>query len=457
MKQLFTLCLSVGLLTAAPLATVAAPSHPVRQVTADDGLVAYFTHRLEGDATPYASKAKLDLSEIRQARERVWQAWCEANRRLDEEKLATPGELMEASAASWQLPDSLEPNAVMPYYWGTKGAARPERGYPLFLYLHGSGPKAREWATGLAICRGFDDAPSLYFIPQIPNEGGYYRWWQRAKLFAWDRLLRQSLAAGWVDPDRVYFFGISEGGYGSQRLASFYADYLAAAGPMAGGEPLKNAPAENCRNIGFMLRTGADDNGFYRNRLTGYVADALDSLRRLHPAGYVHRVELIPCTGHGIDYRPTTPWLKQFVRNPWPRQVSWEDYDLDGVRRAGFYNLAVPPRTGDPAARTYYEMTIEDNQVDLSVSDVAYTTTERDPHWGIELKFARRLTPAASGRLTLYLNDALVDLSREVTVTVNGRRVFRGRVRPTLAAMVNSCATFFDPRRVFPAAVEVEW
>ena len=206
-----------------------------------------------------------------------------------------------------------------------------------------------------------------------------------------------------------------------------------------------------------MLRTGADDNGFYRNRLTGYVADALDSLRRLHPAGYVHRVELIPCTGHGIDYRPTTPWLKQFVRNPWPRQVSWEDYDLDGVRRAGFYNLAVPPRTGAPAARTYYEMTIEDNQVDLSVSDVAYTTTERDPHWGIELKFARRLTPAASGRLTLYLNDALVDLSREVTVTVNGRRVFRGRVRPTLAAMVNSCATFFDPRRVFPAAVEVEW
>ena len=238
MKQLFTLCLSVGLLTAAPLATTAAPSHPVRQATADDELVAYFTHRLEGDATPYASKAKLDLSEIRQARERVWQAWCEANRRLDEEKLATPGELMEASAASWQLPDSLEPNAVMPYYWGTKGGARPERGYPLFLYLHGSGPKAREWATGLAICRGFDDAPSLYFIPQIPNEGGYYRWWQRAKLFAWDRLLRQSLAAGWVDPDRVYFFGISEGGYGSQRLASFYADYLAAAGPMAGGEPL---------------------------------------------------------------------------------------------------------------------------------------------------------------------------------------------------------------------------
>ena len=45
------------------------------------------------------------------------------------------------------------------------------------------------------------------------------------------------------DPDKVYFFGISEGGYGSQRLASYYADYLARILFVLGG---KNVP-EYCR------------------------------------------------------------------------------------------------------------------------------------------------------------------------------------------------------------------
>ena len=94
----------------------------------------------------------------------------------------------------------------------------------MYLYTHGSGPKQSEWRTGLKICSQFDDAPSVYFIPQIPNEKNYYRWWQKAKQYAWEKLLRQSLVSGHINPDKVYFFGISEGGYGSQRLASFYAD-----------------------------------------------------------------------------------------------------------------------------------------------------------------------------------------------------------------------------------------
>ncbi len=457
MNLLTTVCCALGLLGAVPAGAARPLEAKTVTVPADAAWVDYFGRRLAGHDGAYAGGGTVAPGDVAAVRARVWAAWGEANRRFDEEKLLAPGALTEQAQGLWHLPDSLEPHAAMPYYWGVKGTERPAAGYPLFLYLHGSGPKAQEWATGLAICSRFDDAPSVYFIPQIPNEGGYYRWWQRAKLYAWDRLLRQALASGWVDPDRVYVFGISEGGYGSQRLASIYADYLAAAGPMAGGEPLKNAPAENLRHVGLSLLTGADDNGFYRNRLTGYVADALDSLRRAHPDGYVHRVELIPCAGHGIDYRPTTPWLKGFRRQACPRQVTWEDYAVDGVRRRGFYNLVPDTALAGADGRVRYDMDIDGNCVALRVADVAYTTTERDPRWGIELKFARRLTPVETGRLTLYLDERLVDLDRAVTVTVNGRRVFRGRVRPSVSAMVNSCATFFDPRRVFPVAVDVKW
>ena len=48
----------------------------------------------------------------------------------------------------------------MPYYWGSKGAEKPADGYPMYLYIHGSGPKQAEWKTGLNICSRFDDAPS---------------------------------------------------------------------------------------------------------------------------------------------------------------------------------------------------------------------------------------------------------------------------------------------------------
>ncbi|MDE6048078.1 MAG: hypothetical protein K2G09_00070, partial [Paramuribaculum sp.] len=264
----------------------------------------------------------------------------------------------------------------------------------------------------------------------------------------------QTLANNEIDPDRIYFFGISEGGYGSQRLASFYADYLAGAGPMAGGEPLANAPAENCRNIAFSLRTGDQDYGFYRDKLTGYTKDAFDSLQALHPAGYIHDIELIPGRGHHIDYRPTTPWLSAFKRNPYPSNVSWEDFEMDGIHRTGFYNLQVIERP-DASKRTRYDMSIYANTVRIIVDNIDYKTTETDSRWGIALKFDRTYTPATTGVFKVYLNSALVDLNRPVTVIVNGRQVFSGKVKCTLDNMVESCAEYHDPRRIYPAAVTV--
>ena len=50
----------------------------------------------------------------------------------------------------------------------------------------------------------------------------------------------------------------------------------------------------------------------------------------------------------------------------------------------------------------------------------------------------------------------MIDFYRPVTVTVNGRTVFEGKVRPNLNAMLASVATFYDPRRIFPAFIDIE-
>lgn len=422
---------------------------------ATDYFEAYLTE--ESDCLPFTSDITLKPEQVAAASGKVWRAWTEAVRKFDDELLPPPGALAEADSMAWHLPAELEPDAVMPFYWGYKGDSVTAGPRPLFLYLHGSGPKEREWANGLILANRFEDAPSVYFIPQIPNEGEYYRWWQRAKQFAWERLLRQALASDNIDPDRVYMFGISEGGYGSQRLASFYADYLAGAGPMAGGEPLRNAPVENLRNTAFSLRTGDKDFNFYRDRLTRYTARALDSIQAIYPDGFIHNVELIPDQGHHIDYSPTTPWLSTHTRNPWPRHLAWENFEMDGIRRNGFYNLVIDrePAAAD-SLRIRYDLDIEGNDIDLTIRSVAYEVTETDPLWGIPLDFARSYSAVNDGTFTIYLNDQLVDLSKPVTVRVNNRQVYNGTPVLRFDNLVNSCTTFYDPRRLYPAAITVE-
>lgn len=389
----------------------------------------------------------------------VWKAWCEANEETQEEKLIPMKDLKEGNHEKWNLPTSLEPNAVMPYYYGVKGESKTK--LPFFVYLHGSGPKDQEWSTGLKLANIFQDSPSVYFIPQIPNEGEYYRWWQLAKQYSWEKLFRITLSDDKIDANRLYIFGISEGGYGSQRLASFYADYFAAAGPMAGGEPLKNAPVENCANIGFSFLTGAVDQGFYHNILTYYTQVAFDSIQLARPISadgkpmFQHRINLLPNMQHSIDYRLTPPWLKSFTRNPYPKTVLWEDFEMDGRHRTGFYNLQVLARPSEE--RTYYEMNIKDNVISLSIDDVKYTATQKDPQWGIEMKFNRTYSKAMGGKLRIYLNDKLVDMNKAVTVIVNGKQVFNGKVNANLRDMIDSCMEFYDPYRVYPCSVTVEY
>ena len=363
--------------------------------------------------------------------------------------------LSKENVTTWTIPADLEPNAKMNFYLGTKGE-KPENGYPVFLYLHGSGPRSAEWSTGLRLAQHFQDGPSMYIVPQIPQEGEWYRWWQRSKQWAWERILRILLSMPEVDKSRIYVFGISEGGYGSQRLASYYADFFAAAGPMAGGEPLINAPVENIGNIGFSFLTGDKDLMFYRNLLTRTTGEKLDSMQVLFPNEYKHRVELIPNMGHSIDYTPTTPWLAKFKRNAQPRHFIWENLEMDGKKRNNFYNLEVLSEYD--TYRTQYEFTANaDNSIDIKVDAVKYNTTWKDPRWGIDMLFSKSYTPAEHGQLRVYLSDQLVDLKKKVTIRVNGKQVFSGKVKASKKTLKQAQQLWGDPMRSFNHSVLLEW
>lgn len=416
----------------------------------------YFTGTIAGEEVKNKFNDKIDVDEIEETRRKVWNCWKDAVENFDEEKLIAPFTKDEPrNTGYWRLPEELEPEATMPYYFIRKGE-KPDNGYPLFLYMHGSGEKNREWEAGLRLCSSYDDAPSLHFIPQIPNGyGELYRWAIQSKQWAWEKLLRLAFLEESIDPNRIYFYGISEGGYGSQRLASFYADYLAGAGPMAGGEPLKNAPMENLANIAFSLRTGEQDYGFGRNYMTYTANTTMDSLQKLHPGLYNHFIEIVPGMGHSIDYDKTTPWLKQYTRNANPEYFYWEDYDMYGRHRTGFYNIRVNETSrNNDEERSCYEVSISDNTVTLNVKNVTYTTTHA--MYNIPMLFSKEYSEATKGNVTIFLSEKHFDFTEPITVIVNGKEVFKGKIKPNLKSMVESCAEFYDPERVFPASIDVE-
>ena len=57
--------------------------------------------------------------------------------------------------------------------------------------------------------------------------------------------------------------------------------------------------------------------------------------------------------------------------------------------------------------------------------------------------------------MTIYLSDELLDLDSKVTVNLNGRRAWRGRPERRLEDVVNSCALFGDPRRLYTSSITI--
>ncbi len=105
--------------------------------------------------------------------------------------------------------------------------------WPLLLFLHGAGERGddlelvKKHGPPKLIAAG-KDFPFIVVSPQCPKE----RWWEPIELVA---LLDELSSKYKVDSDRIYVTGLSMGGFGSWRLASYAPDKFAAIAPICGG------------------------------------------------------------------------------------------------------------------------------------------------------------------------------------------------------------------------------
>lgn len=303
---------------------------------------------------------------------------------------------------------------------------KPSDGRSLYISMHGGGATHKrvndqQWDNQIRL---YKPEEGVYVAPRAPWND-WNMWFKPGMDEFFEMLIQAAVATMDVNPDKVYLMGYSAGGDGAWRMAPRMADRWAAASMMAGhpGE----ASQVSLRNTPFMIWMGENDSAYDRNKLAIKHGAIMDSLQQADNEGYIHETHIIKGKGHWMDRvdAAAVPWMAQYKRNPYPNKIVWRQEE---VTRPAFYWLSVPEKECRHKAIVVAE--IDKNVINISESDYS--------------------------RLTIYLNDDMVDLNKPVVVNYKGKKVFKDKLPRTIANMARTLAERGDLRYMFPAMVEVE-
>ena len=243
-----------------------------------------------------------------------------------------------------------------------------------------------------------------------------------------------------VDENRVYMCGDSDGGRGAYNLCETEAGSLAASVPVI-GSPGGVTRYLNLRNLPFFAINGEKDSIFtldhVKESVEGMKASGIDLTWKLvEGGGHDPRFFL----KHGEEVRK---FLEGKVREPFPKKVEW---CIDPSREdPGFPADTFRWIRIEEAGAAEHEAAFEGDGplVDGSLPRVEGT---RD---------GNRIALRTRGvkRVTLLLSDGMVDLGKEVEISVNGRVLHRGTVEADARAILEEARRFLDRQLVFSARV----
>lgn len=365
---------------------------------------------------PAASEAPwlreaLSEHEARRAADLLWDATVARTRETAQREIE--GGVLEAG--SHRMP-----------FWTKAFGERPAAGHSLWISMHGGGGAPaevndRQWENQKKL---YTLEEGIYLVPRAPTDT--WNLWHQAHIDRFfDRLISNLVLLGRVDPDRVYIVGYSAGGDGVYQLAPRLADRLAGAGMFA-GHPNETRP-DGLRNLPFALYVGGNDDAYRRNEVARSWREELERRRVADPDGYVHQVRVPEGKGHWMDgeEKAALPWLASHTRVRRPARVVWLQDDVTHPR---FYWL----RVDEPRARSRI-------------------VVERD---GAEIRIVES---QGIDRLTVRLDDTMVDLDAPVTVRQGDETVFEGPVPRTIETIARTLAERNDPTGVYFAELTVEF
>lgn len=327
----------------------------------------------------------------------------------------------------------------------------------LVLALHGGGAGAGDCGQAASSFSGA--VASLGFrgiYPEVLRKTEY-GWTDPPDTERWVLDLLAAARRTWdVDPNRVYVTGHSMGGYGTWTYGSVHADLFAAGAAFAGAPTVywkpgkKDVEAEgvidgtlpNLRNLPLFVYQSLDD----PNVPAAANVCAVAALRKLHeadPGGWNLEYEQVDGRKHEFPEKGPLPglqWAAQHVRDPRPKKIVWQP--SRDWKRTFYWIRWEKPWLGAVLTAT---VDLPNNAISVSVKAPAGP----DPR-AIE---AERESHVAT--LAFYVDERLLDLSKEVLVTVDGKERYRGIPGASLATLVRSAEEREDAEYVFARLAEV--
>jgi dienelactone hydrolase len=319
------------------------------------------------------------------------------------------------------------PDRTSPYLWRHVGQ-KPKEGWSLVIAMHGGGGAAKrvndsQWMGMFE--RYYKDHPEaggyVYLALRAPNDAwnGFY---DDAICPLIERLIRQFVLLGEVNPDRVYILGASHGGYGAFVIGPKIPDRFAAVHASASAPTDGETLGENLLNTRFTFMVGEKDTAYGRAERCQAFAKQVDAWRKQR-GGYPGSFEWRPDVGHSVpDRDKLAEMIKAGPRNPYPKELVWVQSD-DVLKH--FFWIEAPK----PADKARIEASITSNKI--------------------------RIKAEGQDQLALWLDGNLVDLAQPITIEVTGGQTRQIVLKPSLETFCLSIQERCDPRLAAPMRIVV--
>lgn len=234
-----------------------------------------------------------------------------------------------------------------------------------------------------------------------------------------------------VDENRVLLAGASMGGFGTWNVGLRYPDRFAALLPLCGG-------------ISRIEFTGGRDDASRKLLLNAFnlpvyfIHGDADEVVPVGPErwirddlkafGYDHTYVEVPKGKHDLRKewpelrKPLEPWLASKTRKAHPAEVK---HHAIGAYCPQSYWLRIDDLSGPAEVKA-----------SVKAQTIDFTAT-------------------GAKKLTFFLDEALLDLSKPVKVTSKGKKVFEGKVKPSAEAVLSSWKAREDRDLLYRASVTV--
>ncbi|HEX5052469.1 MAG TPA: hypothetical protein VFZ65_11895 [Planctomycetota bacterium] len=333
------------------------------------------------------------------------------------EKLWSKGTELEKGGDNWFWPEDKKKKVERHGRYIVGGETKRPRG--LAINMHGGGAGSGDAGPAAAAYEPALQKLGLLMIAPQVLEATEHGWTDSGtEEFVLD-LVDAALRTWKFDTDKVFFVGHSMGGYGSWTLGAHHADRVAAIAPSAGAPtPIQSSPGgpivdiqegviPSLRNVFVSVYQSLDD--VQVPPAPNQAATKLLGEAAKKWGGFAHTYWEVNGRGHAEPpggYIAQLEKVVEHARDPVPERVVWQPV-LPWKRQ--FYWLYWDAPVGKAVVQA---------DLDRAANTVAITCDK--PSDGLYVLFDARM----------------VDLGKEVVVTVNGSETFRGVLAPDLATLL---------------------